>query len=507
MKKKLFSLAVTLVMALSLAVPAMAAGGEYSITINDAQTGKTYEAYQIFAGTWSDSAENLVDITWGSGVNGTALLADLKSDATLGTFFADAASAAAVADVLSGNEAFEQDNDLMQKFADVVGANLTETTAGTANTNPDGQYVISGIDGGYYLVQNSAVGTAQAKTRFILEVVDDATASPKSTDIPVGEKTVGDGENVGSYDIGDKIPFQLTVTLPAAGTMATYDTYYLQLKDTMDTGLEYNDDAVVYFSEDATLNVEEDTDITASFTKGTEGGSTFSLTCTDIKAIEDISVDGGETIFVVYSADLTDEAPMATQIGNKFEYTYSNDPNGAGSGNSVPDETTVYTYQLTVTKTDADTDAELKDAKFNLLLDGTALKFTQDMKTGVYTYDTNGSTELSTTFNGQYKAIVIQGLAAGEYQLKETKAPEGYNLLIDPVSVVVGYADTNNDGDADDSTLIESNATIDVDNNTGAVLPGTGGMGTTIFYVVGGTLVVAAAVLLITKKRMHNAED
>ena len=109
------------------------------------------------------------------------------------------------------------------------------------------------------------------------------------------------------------------------------------------------------------------------------------------------------------------------------------------------------------------------------------------------------ATEVTTDANG---SASFEGLKAGTYYLVETLAPSGYNLLTEPIEVII--APTTAEGSAE---AVYADVTSEVANSTGSLLPSTGGIGTTIFYVLGGVLVLGAAILLITKKRMSRAED
>ena len=207
--RKLTAVLLSLVMLLALVVPASAAEN-YSITIHNDKTGHTYEAYQIFAGTVSSDEETngetggpmLGDITWGSGVDGAALLAALK--AADEEKYGACTTAADVAEALGTETATAAD---AAAFADIAAQHLTATVAGTATApNDGGNYIIEGLPAGYYLVKDSLQEddnqTGQVLSDYIVQVLGNVTMEPKDSGIPTLEKKVaeeGKG-NEGKYN-------------------------------------------------------------------------------------------------------------------------------------------------------------------------------------------------------------------------------------------------------------------------------------------------------------------
>ena len=506
--KKLASLLLVLVMALSLAVTAFAdEPTTYSITINNSTAGHTYEAYQIFTGDLHEGV--LSNIKWGSSVSeaGQAALGD----------------AAAKAETLK-NEADAK------AFAKAVAPYLT-TVAGSANTVTDGKYVISGLAAGYYLVKDkdgSLTGNADAYTEYIIKVVSDTTATPKSS-VPTVEKKVKDTndstgvtsgwQDSADYDIGDSIPFQLKATL--ANNVSSYTTYKVVFHDTLSKGLTYNGDAKVY------IGGTETNGFTVTSTVNADGTTTLTVSCDDVKAL---GAGNSSEITVEYTATLNENAVLGS-AGNPNEVylEYSNNPNKSEAGNNetgnTPKDTViVFTYKTIINKVDSEneplTGAAFKLEKLIKGKDGAADTWTTVKE---FTVD-----ETTTTFT-------FSGLDDGQYKLTETKTPAGYNT-IDPIYFVI---EATHDETADAPALNTLNAylteangnkktemkegvsvnidlgTVDlaagsitttVVNKAGSTLPSTGGIGTTIFYVLGGVLVLAAVVLLVTKKRMSGAE-
>ena len=284
------------------------------------------------------------------------------------------------------------------------------------------------------------------------------------------------------------------------------------------------------------VNGDTKTDVTSSFriTKGTdnENNPTLTITCQDLKAISGVTITKDSKIVVEYTAKLTAGAEIGTPgNSNKVSVTYSNDPNHSGSGTpstgTTPEDTVlVFTYELDVTKVDGqDASKKLKDAEF-VLMDSTKTKVAKIENGKVVGWDDDSS--ITKNADGTYPAeytlksaettglVVIAGLDAGTYYLKETKAPSGYNKLDNEIKIVISatlnksednpaltaLTITVNDGNSANGNLETGIVATNVQNNQGATLPETGGMGTTLFYIVGGILVLAAVVLFVTKRRM-----
>ena len=505
--KKLASLLLVLVMVFALATTAFAEETAYSITINNSAKDHTYEAYQIFTGDLSGTT--LSNIVWGSGVS--------------------EAGQTALGDAAAKAETLKTEADA-KAFAKAVAPYLT-TAAGSANTVTDGKYVISGLAAGYYLVKDqdgSLTGDADAYTEYIIKVVSDTTATPKSS-VPTVEKKVkdtndstgvtSDWQDSADYDIGDSIPFQLKATL--ANNVSSYTTYKVVFHDTLSKGLTYNNDAKVY------IDGTETNGFTVTATVNADGTTTLTVSCDDVKAL---GAGNSSVITVEYTAKLNENAVLGS-AGNPNEVylEYSNNPNKSENGNNETGETPkdvviVFTYKTIINKVDSE----------NAPLTGAAFKLEKLIKGKDGAADT-WTTVKEFTVDETTTSFTFSGLDDGQYKLTETKTPAGYNT-IDPIYFVI---EATHDVTADAPTLKTLNAyltdangnkqtemkdgesvnidlgTVDltagsitttVVNKSGSELPSTGGIGTTIFYVLGGVLVLAAVVLLVTKKRMSGAE-
>lgn len=542
--KRIFSLMIAVVMVMAMGVTVSAdAKTQHTITIrkdvaNDGESHE-YEAYQIFVGTLtqSNNTQILTDIEWGEGVNGDALLTELKSDSTLGRHFTDADGAADVAEALADTDVFSDDNANAQAFAKIVNNNLTGKKA--TSTANDGTYTISVTGDGYYLIKDkdkSLDNDDSAYTRLILEVVSDVTVSPKAS-VPTVEKKVKDvndsdaslddvqtapWQDSADWDIGDTVPFQLTGTMPS--TLADYATYNYKFTDTLSKGFTYNSGSI-------TVNVvkndgTEGVDITSQClitpsTYNETNGTTITVEISDVKTLEDVTVEATDKIVVEYTAQLTSNAVIgALGNPNKVYLEYSNNPNGTGIGKTPEDGVIVFTYEVEVNKVD-EAGNPLEGAEFilekynatNSLWDSkTVVKGNKDNKNGV--------------------VFTATGIDDGWYRLVETKTPAGFNS-IEPIYFVVeathvttgDFNDlilsaltasqtksedqtklTGNDVTAEFTSKVDAGSHItgiktDVENRQGTTLPSTGGIGTRIFYAVGAVLMIGAAVTLITRKR------
>ena len=540
--KKLLGLLLAAVMVLAMGVPTFAASGSYTLTISGASDGHTYEAYQIFAGDLSENEQTLSNVKWGDGVNGEALLAALKGTEEEPTAYETCTTAADVAKVL---ESYENNSSEMKAFADIAGQHLTKTTSGTASAyNEDSKsYTISGLAAGYYLVKDKddSVPGTDAYTDFILKVVQNTTVTPKS-DVPTVEKKVqeddkypqdggyGNGYNdVADWNIGDAVPFKLIGTLPT--NFADYDTYQYIFHDTLSDGLDLNEGSIkVYYASDKAGTDKTEIplgkyEVEAPGTEGTDQCS-FEVAFADLTSVEGVTAN--KYIIVEYTATLNKDAEIGLPGNpNKVYLEFSNNPNSGGEGDTgktPEDKVIVFTYELDATKVDGEhTDTKLKDAEFKLYDEnGKYVIVDADGKVIGWADNEAGGSTLKSDENGLFKVI---GLDDGTYWLKETKAPDGYNLITDPIKIEIKATTVNDqdwtamEGPADALKVLEIKVTVgstttsgngdtesgivetDIKNNKGAELPETGGMGTTIFYVLGAILVLGAGGLLIARRR------
>lgn len=508
------------------------ADAEGSIEIVNAKENHTYEAYQIFDGDLSNGV--LSNIVWGSGIDDTKT-SDLITAIQAIDGFSSCTDAASVAEKLA--EITDFDSDTTKQFASVVGQYLSATK--TDSTFADGKYTISGVDDGYYLVKDKDESLDQAhdaKTRYIVHVLGTKTEiAPKSSFPTVEKKVLEDDKDVtgkptydaettekwndvADYCIGEAVPFKLYGTMP--DTIGDYTKYKYVFHDTLASQFTAPNASAVTVKIDGTEAKNAVVDVT---------GQNITVTFADIKNGNTVTADS--IVTVEYSAVLNSNAVIGLDgQQNEVYLTYSNNPNWVGTGeNDTPndegktpkDAVIVFTYELDTTKVDgADNTKKLADAEFKLLNEAKDKEAEVTDGKFVKWVDIDAGTTLKSGSDGLFK---VAGLDDGTYYLKETKAPAGYNLLANPVEVVVTATTVNNQewgmtdasaaltnlevtaagkaGTADTSTGV---ASITIANNAGSTLPSTGGIGTTIFYVAGGALVVGAGVLLVSKKRMSN---
>lgn len=539
--KKLVTLLLSLVMLCALAMPAMAEGEDaaktYSITIDGAVAGHTYTAYQVFSGDYfygdgnnhtDKDKEYLSNVVWGKGVDGEAIVTELKADTTLealrsrfGSVTAkDTDAAEKVAYILQnlGDKSEELD-----EFARIVGKHLTQTTAGTTGKLTAVENVnISNLAAGYYFVKDAGdINAGEIATKFLVKVVGDATVKIKATAPTIDKKIVDGGDtNHTSVNIGDQVEFKLTAKVP---DMANFDTYTFTISDTLSKGLTFDAQSVVVNIDNVRLEATTNYKLTAP--TNPEKDNTFKIEFTKKQLGDNVKHDTGATIVVTYKATLNSNALTTDKESNKATLEYSNNPAGEGTGTVKTPDVPVYIYDFDIEiakydgtngDTDADKAKKLSGATFILykVKDGKNLYYVQERDTTTkavtcvtWTENKDEATKFITDENGK---TTFQGIAAGTYYLRETQAPAGYNSLKKDHKVEIS-AQYGTDGKLTGSSATSTNGkqyiqTVEVPNKAGAVLPSTGGIGTTIFYVLGSILALGAAVLLIVKKRM-NGQD
>ena len=405
-----------------------------------------------------------------------------------------------------------------QTKANNITADATATVSADAS---NGKYTatFTGLGYGYYVVAVPGATLANAKSQYatLVSVHSTKVDADIKGDLPTVDKKVqvdGTGKDATDAKIGDTLTFTLTSTIP---DMSAYDTYTFNFKDTLSKGLTFGQVKSVKV-ENVTLT--ENTDYTVT-TPTASNNNTLTVAMKDFKTKQ--QANAGKKITVTYTATLNENAVVGG-AGNVNSATiqYSNNPSAGGTGDSEPSKVRVFTYGFTVDKYTGDqyTDAatRLAGAEFTLAhKDGSAISFVQ-VSAGSATANAvyrvakageTGTTTITTPANGK---VVFEGLKNGEYTLTETKAPAGYNKLASAIGVKVDGK--NNGTDTTDATVAitynndngnnynqtASNGVIPVQNKSGAILPGTGGMGTIAFTVI-GVLVIALGVAWTLKRK------
>ena len=532
--KKVFAAAAAIATVFGLAATTVATanaadGATLTVSTADAKfVGKTVNAYKMFSATVGGEGANkavsytLTD-TWkpffmdstASGLNGAT---DANVNDKANEYVSELAGDNLVAFATKAS-------NWAQTQAKNITADKTATVSAGA-TNGNYTATFTGLDYGYYVVAVPGATLANTSGQYATLVSVDSTnvnANIKGS-LPTVDKKVqvnGNGADTADAKIGDTLTFTLTSTIP---DMSAYDTYTFNFKDTLSKGLTYGDiTSVTVEGVDAPL--VKDTDYTVTTTPAAAGNTLLTVGMTDFKNKQ--QTNAGKKIIVTYTATLNENAVVGG-AGNVNSATiqYSNDPSSTGTGESEPDKVRVFTYGFTVDKYTGDNynDAatRLAGAEFTLTAKGdtSAIKFVQ-VNAGSATEDavyrvakageTAGTTTTITTpANGK---VVFQGLKNGEYTLTETEAPAGYNKLASAIGVKVNGSndgtDTTNatvtityNNDNNDTTYDQtaSNGVIPVQNKSGAILPGTGGMGTIAFTVI-GVLVIALGVAWTLKRK------
>lgn len=394
-------------------------------------------------------------------------------------------------------------------------------TVSTGATNGNYTATFNGLDYGYYVVAVPGATLANASGQYATLVSVDrtnVTANIKGA-LPTVDKKVqvdGTGKDATDAKIGDTLTFTLTSTIP---DMSAYSTYTFNFKDTLSKGLTFGQVTSVKV-EGANSPLTVNTDYTVT-TPTASNNNTLTVAMKDFKTKQ--QVNAGKKITVTYTATLNKDAVVGG-AGNVNSATiqYSNNPSTNGTGESEPSKVRVFTYGFTVDKYTGDqyTDAatRLAGAKFTLApKNGDPMSFVQvnagsATANAVYRVAKAGETGTTTITTPENGKVDFQGLKNGEYTLTETEAPAGYNKLASAIGVKV---DGRNDGtDNTDATVTitynndngsvygehASNGVIPVRNKSGVTLPGTGGMGTIAFTVI-GVLVIALGVAWTLKRK------
>lgn len=472
--KRLAGLILAMIMVVSMTITGFAEEtNKTTISVGESDN-RSYDVYQIFTGDLSGNV--LSNIKWGK--NGTGTEGEVVDSEII--------------DKLTTVNSSSN----VEKLADIKQyVNLNSTAIGTVSAgNP------LTVHTGYYLfVDKGEVGKGEAYSLYVVEIVGPTTIDPKVGKVESDKKVkdtndtteaTTDWQDSADYDIGDDVPFKLTGKV--AADYDNYKQYYFAFHDIESNGLTFNADSVnVYVDR---VKVETGYEVKTN----TEDNCTFEVVFANLKEIQ--SVKAGSVITVEYTSTLNKDAVLGSAGNDNVMYLeYSNNPNdeqGGETGTTPEDKVIVFTYKVIVNKVDKD-GKPLEGAGFTL--------FKKDAKDKYNKVGEELTGDKLTTFEWK-------GLDDGDYKLEETTTPIGYNT-IDPIEFTISAEHATL---ADNPTLTElkggntftgevSTGTLtgNVVNQAGTVLPETGGIGTTVFYAIGGVLVLAAVVLLVTKKRMR----
>lgn len=560
--KRVITLIITAVLMISLMVvneTEAYAADTYTLTIKNAQE-HDYDAYQIFKGTLSSDKE-LGSIEWGDGIKGSEFLTALKAATGFGTTnaFDSCNNAEDVAKVLANNTLFNA-KDSLDAFAKVADKYLVYEKKITGTTSA-GETKFTGLDAGYYMVKDvsNVSGIDDSKSRFILNISENMEIDSKPSKPTIDKNILEGTEKVknNTASVGDKIQYQLDSVVP---DMTGYNQYYFVVEDTMSEGITFNQDITVTINGTTLTEIED----YAIEMKSAIGDGT-KLTIRFLNFLEKQKSNAGKDIVIKYSGTLNEKAVIGSAGNpNTVNLSYSNDPTHVYNGKpdegkpgdddvmgETPDSKVItYTFKIKLTKVDGtNTTQTLTGAKFSI--SGESYKvgmisgkiYQKDsagtyymLKDGTYTIDepTPSTEDEYDSTTQKYKEIetvdkttsakvnineagyvnsagiiTFDEIGVGQFTITEDVAPDGYNKAAPfDIEITADYSKTTpvfkakiNDENA---TEIPSDGiiTYSVKNNKGIVLPSTGGIGTKIFYIVGGLLVLSAVVLLITRKRM-----
>ena len=477
-------------MILAMSIPAYAAE---DTTITNS-TGRTYNGYKLLSLTTSLNCEENH-----THVDDCYNYAYTVNEKYRNILQAQAGTGNDIIEYLSGLTSDSEDGEYgtLRTVADdiyraILSANIPADKSGMTGN--------STIEQGYWLFAD--VSELTGNTANSLVMLDtkgqDALAIRPKVGLPTLEKKVQDtndttGETTGwqdsaDYDIGDTVPFQITVTMPE--NLAGYDAYKIVIHDTMSAGLTLNVSSI-------RVSVGT-TDVTDDFIYEAGTGGQFTLTCDDVLSIDGLTVTKDTVFVVTYNATLNENAVIGAAGNPNTAYLeYSNNPYGNGTGTTVVDKVIVFTYQLTINKVDEQGNP-LKGAGFTLYKKGT---------------DGNFAPIGEQLVGGDMTTFQWEGLDDGEYKLVETTVPNGYNKLEDIEFTITA----EHNEESDDPQLISLTSTFgnvddgiisdDIENKTGTVLPETGAQGTMMLLTFSTMIIMATAVFMITRKKMSIYED
>ena len=508
--KKFVSILLALALILSLSTTAFAT----AVTIADGDAVRTYNGYQLLTLTTS------LKSNCGCAEDATTHKDDCYNYAytvneTYEVILQTLATAAGKTDILEYLSGLKSDDEgaTLRPVADEIYRAIQEGGIEADKTELKGNG--DTIDQGYWLFADvtDLTNKEEANSLVIVDTKgqDSLTITPK-TGLPTLVKKVKDtndstDETTGwqdsaDHDIKDTVDFQLTATMPE--NIASYDTYQIIFHDTLSAGLTLKPDTIkvmMYANEDATTG----TDVTASFNKPdtapANGEFTISHNQNNINNVKALGATKDSIFVVTYSATLNENAVIGAAGNPNTAYLeFSNNPYDDGTGNTTPDKVIVFTYQLTINKTDADGKA-LKGAGFTLYKhNGTDYVAVGNALTGT------GDNE---------NVFEWKGLDDGNYKLVESTVPAGYNKMEDVEFTITAEHDEESaepklislTTDFEDATVSDGTITNNVENKTGTVLPETGAKGTLMLITISTMFVMVATVFMVTRKKMSIYED
>lgn len=538
--KRFFSLVLTLILAFALAVPAFAA----DVTIeSDHNKNATYEAYQLMTLTTSlkcgetDSTGHVHD----EGCYNYSYKINPKYESILKEVLgkANAEPGKTMDQTIMDAIAAKSDAEAVRDLAEALYDKIKEKEPSLDCDATLDQGTAETLEQGYWLIVDSTATLPDGVTRSLVMLdtagKEDITIEAKDETIDIGKTVTTPTVNLtpetsaeyGTVNIGDTITFTLTSSLPADLAEYTHPEKKYQFKfvDNMSEGLEFIAITSVKIGDIDVPAEVPGYQTSGFFTGGTDknGEGEIDLS-TYVQA--NLNTLGSQKVVVEYTARLTEDAVVENngtiKEENKVYVEFTNDYDTFQGGRTPEKDVDVYSFTLDIYKYTDDNeekgyqanDTHLADAWFQLyktVNDTTYYATANEVTSGGGNYKITGWAAMTgdeapdnaaTFVTPESGKLDIDGLDLGTYYLRETKAPEGYNLLADPIEIKI----EDKAGDNALEPVVEI-PVRHVENSSGVELPSTGGIGTTIFYTLGGLLAVGAAVFLVTKKRMSGVEE
>lgn len=461
--------------------------GNYTLTISNPVVNHKYEIYQIFTGDVFDK-------------NGTAVLSNIKYGSSYGA---------------TGNSLSETDvqllNDNMNDAIALAKYYNSENRLTGAYTTLTADNATTQVPAGYYLVKDVWAGSEPAEgteqfSAYMVSIVGATTFTLKTITEPEFGKTSENLTIVSDKKVGDPVDFQLKATLPADLDFNNFKSYTITFNDTLSDGLTVDSDSIV-----VKVNGEDAAAADIAF-----NGQELHYTIDNVIGWNGITVENapGTVITIDYTATINDTAITRTGEKNEATLDYTNNPDG-GQGSTPGDTVKVLLAQLVINKVDSN-NQPLSGAGFTLYEYKDGALVNGEFDETVYTED--DFSQVAAISGDKQDVFTFGGLKEGKYILVESTTPGGYNTM-EPKEIEITFTKDKEDGSVSAMTVtpddmgwvgtpdadgLGGSATATIVNNAGLELPSTGGIGTTIFYVIGGVMVLGACVLLITKRRMKS---
>lgn len=538
--KKLFTVLAIVLVAILALMPAksFAAEGDLTITVTGEVEGRTLSVYKLFHITVDDnsgvhryswdglaSQKFFASLGYDTVAEATDYVKKFKNDTT------------GIVDTTGLTNLAEKYYKYCQEHADELIDEKGEKLLSEVDITPaevDGNLVYTVIEygKGYYLIYDETVSTVNPETGAETAVAAAMLQNVTSGDTPISlkaesivvDKTVDET----TANVGDNVNFKVSTTVP---NVVGYDTFFFEVTDTLSKGLTFNNDVKVTI-DGVTTTVPYKVTYT---TDETTGKTTVKITFDSIEFAKlKLNDEMGKDLVITYSAKLNPNAALEQDNTNEVVIEYSNDPETNEHGKTNTDIVHVYTYGFDFTKKNTAGEA-LNGAKFVLkLADGSYATFNEN---GVYTGKVANKEDATvlisegttTDENGDTEALgkfAVSGLEAGNYTLVEVEAPEGYSLpnfeftfTITPElnedgtlkSVSFDYTADDNNNAANGYMTVEERTDVTAEtfvltvlNAKEGELPTTGGIGTTIFTVVGIIVMLVAGVALVVRNRKND---